>query len=159
MPMRRSLSAWVTKSITVVLVILVGSLAPIGNGPALAVAGGAVLDHAPLKEGWRENPRVKDALNGPGEGCLTCHGDIENATVNMGFEIICTFCHGGDPVSTVKEIGSRPAFGAGHQRRDRRAAGLRLALPAVRESQQPAYAGTGHLRRLPLDRPTVSRRA
>ncbi|MHC5112183.1 MAG: hypothetical protein ACYTHJ_20170 [Planctomycetota bacterium] len=36
-------------------------------------------------------------------GCLSCHGGIENATENMGFELSCVFCHGGDPFATVKE--------------------------------------------------------
>ncbi len=36
--------------------------------------------------------------------CLVCHGDIENATENMGFDLDCTFCHGGDPESEIKEI-------------------------------------------------------
>jgi hypothetical protein len=50
-------------------------------------------------------PEIRDALELAGsEGCLSCHAGIENATENMGFEIACTFCHGGDPVSTVKEI-------------------------------------------------------
>jgi hypothetical protein len=29
--------------------------------------------------------------------CLLCHGEIENATEAMGFDLDCTFCHGGDP--------------------------------------------------------------
>ncbi len=36
--------------------------------------------------------------------CLVCHGDLENATVNMGFDLDCVFCHGGDPNSEIKEI-------------------------------------------------------
>ncbi|MBJ02075.1 MAG: hypothetical protein CMK00_04300 [Planctomycetes bacterium] len=37
-------------------------------------------------------------------GCLFCHWEIENATENMmgGFELDCTFCHGGDPNATTK---------------------------------------------------------
>ncbi len=35
--------------------------------------------------------------------CLVCHGGIENVTANMGFEIECSFCHGGDPRSDTKE--------------------------------------------------------
>jgi len=27
--------------------------------------------------------------------CLTCHGDLENATLNMGFDLDCVFCHWG----------------------------------------------------------------
>lgn len=36
-------------------------------------------------------------------GCLTCHGDIEVVTQNMGFELSCTFCHGGDPRAVEKD--------------------------------------------------------
>lgn len=36
--------------------------------------------------------------------CLVCHSEIENATLNMGFDLDCTFCHGGDPNSAIKEI-------------------------------------------------------
>ena len=36
--------------------------------------------------------------------CLVCHSEIENATENMGFDLDCTFCHGGDPNSEIKEI-------------------------------------------------------
>ncbi|MDP6954474.1 MAG: hypothetical protein QF599_00760, partial [Planctomycetota bacterium] len=37
-------------------------------------------------------------------GCLFCHWEIENPTENMmgGFELDCTFCHGGDPMATSK---------------------------------------------------------
>lgn len=35
--------------------------------------------------------------------CLLCHGDIENATEDMGFDLDCTFCHGGDPNAELKE--------------------------------------------------------
>jgi hypothetical protein len=42
-------------------------------------------------------------LNARGEddGCLTCHGAIENATEDMGFELACTFCHGGNGQATT----------------------------------------------------------
>ena len=36
--------------------------------------------------------------------CLVCHDQIESATINMGFDLDCTFCHGGDPNSAIKEI-------------------------------------------------------
>jgi len=36
--------------------------------------------------------------------CLVCHSDIENATEAMGFDLDCTFCHGGDADSEIKEI-------------------------------------------------------
>lgn len=35
-------------------------------------------------------------------GCLVCHGDLENATAAMGFDLDCTVCHGGDPEATEK---------------------------------------------------------
>ncbi len=38
-------------------------------------------------------------------GCLECHGELESATVNMaGLDLDCTFCHGGDPDATTKEL-------------------------------------------------------
>jgi len=38
-------------------------------------------------------------------GCLECHGDLESATANMaGLDLSCTFCHGGDPYATTKEL-------------------------------------------------------
>jgi len=104
MRVRRSLSARVAQSVTLALVVLVGPLTPIGNRLALAVSGNGGQSHAPLREGWREKPLVRDAIDDHGERCLACHGHIENVTENMGFELDCTFCHGGDPVSTVKEI-------------------------------------------------------
>lgn len=37
--------------------------------------------------------------------CLDCHGDLENIAFEMGgFELDCTFCHGGDPDATLKEL-------------------------------------------------------
>ncbi len=38
---------------------------------------------------------------GQDAGCITCHANIENATENMGFELSCVFCHGGDPDATT----------------------------------------------------------
>jgi len=35
--------------------------------------------------------------------CLVCHSEIENATEAMGFDLDCTFCHGGDPEALIKE--------------------------------------------------------
>ncbi len=35
--------------------------------------------------------------------CLVCHSEIENATEAMGFELDCTFCHGGDPMGETIE--------------------------------------------------------
>ncbi len=47
---------------------------------------------------------VSSRLDGLGDdpGCRTCHGEIENATEEMGFELHCTFCHGGDGQATTK---------------------------------------------------------
>ncbi len=36
-------------------------------------------------------------------GCLSCHEGIENVTKNMGFELSCVFCHGGNPDALTKE--------------------------------------------------------
>ena len=36
--------------------------------------------------------------------CLTCHSEIENVTEDMGFDLDCTFCHGGDPDALTKEL-------------------------------------------------------
>ncbi len=36
--------------------------------------------------------------------CLLCHSAIENATEVMGFDLDCTFCHGGDPDAEVKDL-------------------------------------------------------
>ncbi len=48
-----------------------------------------------------DDPEIQAVLQrilarGTDPGCLTCHGDIENATEDMGLELPCTFCHGGD---------------------------------------------------------------
>ena len=44
-------------------------------------------------------------------GCMSCHGDIENATVNMGFEAECTWCHGGDPNAlTIEQAHVQPTL-------------------------------------------------
>ncbi|MFQ5424316.1 MAG: hypothetical protein ACE5F9_10095 [Phycisphaerae bacterium] len=37
------------------------------------------------------------------DGCLSCHGNIENATQNMGGWLACTFCHGGDGNAMTKK--------------------------------------------------------
>ncbi len=51
-----------------------------------------------------DDPAVQAALRklsvAKDPGCLGCHGAIENATENMGFELACTGCHGGDPEAT-----------------------------------------------------------
>jgi len=56
---------------------------------------------------------VRGALIKPGDaswpggddvGCLSCHGDIENAAAAMGGFLTCTFCHGGDGIATDKKI-------------------------------------------------------
>ncbi|MHC5111728.1 MAG: thrombospondin type 3 repeat-containing protein [Planctomycetota bacterium] len=54
-------------------------------------------------EGWEKKPWVQQALNASDPGCMFCHSDIENVTVNMGFTINCTACHGGDPNARTKE--------------------------------------------------------
>jgi len=59
-------------------------------------AGGPVFirQTAPCNPGGGEPPYP---------ACLTCHCDIEDATLNMGgFNLDCTFCHGGDPDATTK---------------------------------------------------------
>ncbi len=53
-----------------------------------------------------DDPRIQAILlsaraRGEDPGCLSCHGEIENATEIMGFELPCTFCHGGDGDSTT----------------------------------------------------------
>ena len=74
-----------------------------GDGPARAADRQDTVRS--VRPGWRAIPGIQEALDLAGsERCLVCHGDIESATVNMDFEIGCTFCHGGDPESTVKEI-------------------------------------------------------
>lgn len=58
----------------------------------------------------RRAPRVEKAFPAAQDGgsvypgCLVCHGDIENATAGMGFDLDCTFCHGGDPGALDKEF-------------------------------------------------------
>ncbi len=47
--------------------------------------------------------QIIEANTGRVEGCLKCHGDIESATQNMGFDLSCVFCHGGDPDGVTKE--------------------------------------------------------
>jgi hypothetical protein len=48
--------------------------------------------------------QVTDCGPDPYPGCLECHCDIENSTINMaGMELDCTFCHGGDPLAITKE--------------------------------------------------------
>ena len=44
---------------------------------------------------------LKTIPEGNDPGCITCHGEIENATERMGFELSCTWCHGGDPNATT----------------------------------------------------------
>jgi hypothetical protein len=44
---------------------------------------------------------LKTLPEGNDPGCITCHGEIENATERMGFELGCTWCHGGDPLATT----------------------------------------------------------
>jgi hypothetical protein len=59
-----------------------------------------------MVDGWRDIPRVREALGGLVEGCslAACHGSIENATEAMGILLTCVFCHGGDPIWGVKEL-------------------------------------------------------
>ncbi len=52
------------------------------------------------------DPAVQAVLRGalaqgPDAGCLSCHGEIENAAESMGFDLPCTFCHGGDGTATT----------------------------------------------------------
>jgi hypothetical protein len=48
--------------------------------------------------------QITDCPPDPYPGCLECHCDIENSTINMaGMELDCTFCHGGDPLANTKE--------------------------------------------------------
>ncbi len=43
------------------------------------------------------------ASNIPYPGCLVCHSQIENAMQHMaGLNLDCTFCHGGNPIATLK---------------------------------------------------------
>ncbi|HHN77971.1 MAG TPA: hypothetical protein ENK11_04760 [Phycisphaerales bacterium] len=74
-----------------------------GGAPASAFSNHTgVLDPVETPDG-RLIPQVQ---RGPGEvypKCLTCHGDIENATEVMGFDLDCVFCHGGDPDALDKE--------------------------------------------------------
>ncbi len=65
---------------------------PNGAPKFIPHAAGAVIDPLNPPEGPDTNP-----------GCMSCHGDIEMATQNMGFDLACTFCHGGDGLAFQKE--------------------------------------------------------
>ncbi len=39
-----------------------------------------------------------------GSQCRTCHSQLENGTENMGFDLDCTWCHGGDRDATTMEL-------------------------------------------------------
>jgi hypothetical protein len=94
---------------------VVYGLALIGLLTGLALAGDKKKDRPHAAHGFgavKERPAVGPRpgdVNWPGSprevdpGCLTCHGDIENATESMGFWLSCTFCHGGDGFATTKE--------------------------------------------------------
>lgn len=54
---------------------------------------------------------LKTLPEGNDPGCVTCHGNIENATERMGFELSCTWCHGGDPNAvTINEAHVLPTL-------------------------------------------------
>lgn len=38
-----------------------------------------------------------------GSQCRTCHSQLENGTENMGFDLDCTWCHGGDRDATTMD--------------------------------------------------------
>lgn len=44
---------------------------------------------------------LKTIPEGNDPGCISCHGALENATERMGFELSCSWCHGGDPNATT----------------------------------------------------------
>ncbi len=85
--------------------------------PVVSAASVAVVSNGDGKPGQFSNPHLEpvetpdgrlipQVNRGPGEvypKCLTCHGDIENATEVMGFDLDCVFCHGGDPDALDKE--------------------------------------------------------
>lgn len=84
------------------------SFAAIGGSALLAVALGigmgpsSGVQQVPAGEPVEtpDGQLIKQVHRGPGDvypKCLTCHSEIENATEIMGFDLDCTFCHGGDP--------------------------------------------------------------
>ncbi|MFQ5463101.1 MAG: thrombospondin type 3 repeat-containing protein [Phycisphaerae bacterium] len=92
----------------IVLIMMIAS-GLLGSGESLraGVEHRNLMNHGanPVAvKGWEKNPRVAAALNAVDDGCISCHQDIENITVNMGFTFACTFCHGGDPAALTKEL-------------------------------------------------------
>ncbi len=83
-------------------------------GAEAPVPGQSVPRHHDPAPASLDDPKIQAILreakaHGDDDGCLTCHGDIENLTVNMGFELPCTFCHGGDGTAiTIEEAHVQP---------------------------------------------------
>ncbi len=72
------------------------------DGPSLRRHGDRVHAEGEICIIDEEVQRIlKTIPEGNDPGCVTCHGDIENATERMGFDLSCTWCHGGDPNATT----------------------------------------------------------
>ncbi len=70
----------------------------LGHGDGAASKSGAIGPR-PGDPDWPAGPRA-------GEGCraVGCHDLIENVTVDMGFDLSCVFCHGGNAAETTVEL-------------------------------------------------------
>ncbi len=73
----------------------------------LALSGAAAAgSHNLSAEALATIPDSVRAIMGQTDpGCLSCHTNIGNANLNMGFELPCTYCHGGDPLALTMEDG------------------------------------------------------
>jgi hypothetical protein len=75
------------------------------RGPDIVIYGerGPVRVDRPGGAAWINQVDPCPDEQEPWPRCLTCHCDIENVTESMGFDLDCTFCHGGDPEALTKE--------------------------------------------------------
>ncbi len=91
------------------LVVAAAWSSPAGAEAPVLVPGQSVARHHDPAPASLDDPKIQailleaNARGGDDDGCLSCHGEIENATVNMGFELPCTFCHGGDGTAVTIE--------------------------------------------------------
>jgi len=73
-----------------------------GDGSTLRRHGDRVHAEGEICIDDEEVQRILKTLpEGNDPGCMTCHGEIENATERMGFDLSCSWCHGGDPNATT----------------------------------------------------------
>ncbi len=106
---------WTALVAGLVLLAVAGAWSPPAGAEApVPVPGQSAPRHHDPAPASLDDPKIQEILRlagagGDDVGCLTCHGELENLTVNMGFELPCTFCHGGDGKAiTIEEAHVQP---------------------------------------------------